>query len=324
MADIVAMGELLVDFTYITLDNNEIGYKQNAGGAPANVACMAAKLGATAGFIGKIGRDMFGFYLKDVLRQNNVDTSGLIIDPNYSTPLAFVNNNENGGRDFCFYRSSHISADLNMRYGEVHRELIDNCKIFHFGALTLTSEPVRTATLNAAEYAKMQGKIVSYDPNWRPALWESKETALRTMRSALQFADIVKASEEELQLLTDCGTLVASVAKLLQAGVKIICITQGAKDCIIATAKDIVRYPSYDVPIVDTLGAGDCFLGAFLYSLVSLGKDISELESSDIERIALFSNACGRLSAAKKEAVSSMPDKADIIELMKTDPEYKE
>lgn len=320
MADIVAIGELIVDFTYTALENNAPAYKQNAGGAPANVVCMAAKLGASAGFIGKIGRDMFGFYLKSVLAEHKVDTSGLILDPNYSTTLAFVRKDEDGGRDFVFYRSSQISADLNLRYGEVNRELIDGCKIFHFGALSLTAEPSRTATLNAVEYAKMQGKIISYDPNWRPHLWDSKENALRAMRSAIRYADIVRVSEEELQLLTDCGTLIAAAAKLLQSGVKIICVTQGAKGCIIATAKGIERYPSYKTKITDTLGAGDSFLGAFLYKLVESGKDISELSSDDIGEMAMFANACGALSSSKEGAIPSMPQRSEILELMKTKP----
>ncbi|MGN0637637.1 MAG: carbohydrate kinase [Huintestinicola sp.] len=317
MTDIVAIGELLVDFTCSRLDGETI-YKQNAGGAPANVVCMASKLGASTGFIGKIGRDMFGFYLKKVLFDNKVDTTGLILDPNYSTTLAFIHNDEEGDRDFVFYRSPQTAADLNLRYGEVNRELIDECKIFHFGSLSLSSEPARTATVNAVEYAKMQGKYISYDPNWRPLLWESKEAGIRAMKSAAQYADIIKVSENELQLLTDCGALIPGVAKLLGAGVKIICITQGAKGCIIATAKGIERYPAYKVKSIDTLGSGDSFFGAFLYKLLKLEKSIEELDSEDILEMAMFANACGALCSTKQGAIPAMPSKEDIIKLMET------
>ncbi len=320
MADIVAIGEMLVDFTYTTLDNNEPAYKQNAGGAPANVVCMASKLGASTGFIGKIGRDMFGFYLKKVLYDHKVDISGLILDPNYSTTLAFVKKNDEGDRDFVFYRSSHSSADLNLRYGEVNRKMIDSCNILHFGSLMLTAEPARTATINAVEYAKLQNKLISYDPNWRPHLWENKETALRAMRSAVKYADIVRASEDELQLLTDCGGLLPAVAKLLQEGVRLICVTQGAKGCIIATAKEINRFPSYDIKSVDTLGSGDSFLGAFLYKLNESGKMPEELDAEDIAEMAMFANACGALCSSKQGAIPAMPEKSEIIELMKTKP----
>lgn len=323
MADITAIGELLVDFTCSEI-NGETLYKQNAGGAPANVVCMASKLGASTGFIGKIGRDMFGFYLKKVLNEHKVDTRGLILDPNYSTTLAFVKNDEDGDRDFVFYRNAQTAADLNLRYGEVNRELIDSCKIFHFGSLSISAEPSRTATINAVEFAKMQGKIISYDPNWRPLLWESKEAGIRAMRSAAKYADIIKVSENELQLITDCGALIPAVAKLLETGVKIICITQGAKGCIIATPKGIERYPAYKVRSVDTLGSGDSFFGAFLYKLAELDKTPEELDGEDIMDMAMFSNACGALCSTKQGAIPAMPSKEDILELMeKVKPEQK-
>lgn len=317
MADIVAIGELIVDFTETAPDGVSPAYRQSAGGAPANVVCMAGKLGASAGFIGKTGRDMFGFYLKDVLKEHKVDTSGLILDPNYYTAIAFVRKDEEGGRIYHFYRNSSISADINLRYGEVDRSLIDECRIFHFGAVSLAAEPSRTAAVNSAEYAKMQGKIISYAPDWRPHLWENKETALQTMRSAVQYADIICVSEAELQLITDCGTLIASAAKLLNSGVKVICVTQGAKGCVIATSKGIERYPSYPVKTVDTLGAGDSFLGAFLYKLIQSGKELDELDPDAIKEMAMFANACGALSGAKEGAIPSMPELSEIEELMK-------
>lgn len=318
MADIVSIGEMLVDFAEIQLPDGSPAYRQNAGGAPANVVCMAGKLGASAGFIGKVGRDMFGFYLKDVLKKHNVDTSGLILDPNYFTTITFVKKNEDGVREYSFYRGSQISADMNLRYGEVNRELIDGCRIFHFGAVSLATEPMRTATVNSVEYAKMQNKIISYSPDWRPHLWENKETALRSMRSAVQYADIICASEEELYLITDCGTLIASAAKLFGAGVKIICVTQGAKGCIIGTPKGIERYPSYPMKTEDTMGAGDSFLGAFLYKLADSAKEIEELDWEDIKAMAMFANACGALSASKTGAVSSMPELSEVLELMRS------
>lgn len=319
MADIVSIGEIMIDFINDGERDGADAYLQTAGGAPASVACTAAKLGVSAGFIGKVGRDMFGFYLKKVLIDNNVDTSGLVLDPNYSTPLVFIKSNkDDSGRDFVFYRSSQICADLNLRYGEVNREMIDGCKIFHFGSFSLSAEPSRTATVNAVEYAKLQGKLISYDPYWKPILWENKEDALRAVRSAVQYADIIKVSEQELQIITDCGTLIPAVAKLLQSGVKIICITQGAKGCIIATSKGINRYPSYKSRAVDTLGSGDCFTGAFLSRLCLSGKAPEELDGNDINEMAMFSGACGTLSSAKRGTVPSIPSLKEIEDFMKT------
>ncbi len=314
--DIVSIGELLVDFTGFSLEDGSSAYKLNAGGAPANVACMASKLGSKAGFIGKIGRDMFGFYLKSELLKNGIDTSGLIIDKNYKTTMAFVKNREDGERDFEFYREESWSADLNLRYGEVNREMIDSCRVLHFGSLCLTAEPARTAVLNSVEYAKSKGKLVSYDPNYRPLLWPNEEYAKSTIRSAIRFSDIIKVSEEELKLLTDCETMTLSIAKLFSEGVRVLCITQGAKGCIVATPRSIHAYPSFKVETVDTLGAGDSFFGGFLHKLCKTNKTLEELEQEDIAAMAMVGNACGALTSSKKGAIPAMPDAEQVQTLL--------
>lgn len=320
MADILAIGELLIDFTAITEKNGDIYYKQNAGGAPANVVCMAAKLGASTGFIGKIGKDMFGNYLKGILEERKVDTRGLILDKDFSTTLAFVKNGSHGERDFVFYRKN--SADLNMKFSEVNLKLIDECKIFHFGALSLTAEPSKSATINAVEYAKAKGKIISYDPNWRPILWQSKEQAVQAMKNVLRYVDIIKVSEEELQIITDCGNLLPAIAKLLNMGIKIVCITQGAKGCIIATKSSVELYPAYKVDSVDTLGSGDSFLGGFLYKLLEKSKDITELTSDELYEMSDFANACGAITSMEHGAIPAMPDLKEVEEFMEKTEKY--
>lgn len=320
MADILAIGELLIDFTAITEKNGDIYYKQNAGGAPANVVCMAAKLGASTGFIGKIGKDMFGNYLKGILEERNVDTRGLILDKDFSTTLAFVKNGSHGERDFVFYRRN--SADLNMKFSEVNLKLIDECKIFHFGALSLTAEPSKSATINAVEYAKAKGKIISYDPNWRPILWQSKEQAVQAMKNVLRYVDIIKVSEEELQIITDCGNLLPAIAKLLNMGIKIVCITQGAKGCIIATKSSVELYPAYKVDSVDTLGSGDSFLGGFLYKLLEKSKDITELTSDELYEMSDFASACGAITSMEHGAIPAMPDLKEVEEFMEKTEKY--
>lgn len=310
---------MLVDFTCVSSDNGEISYVQNAGGAPANVVCMASKLGASTGFIGKLGRDMFGEYLNNILQTHKVDTAGVITDPNFSSTLAFVKKNEEGQREYVFFRAPEISADINLSFEEINTDIIDECKIFHFGGLSLTDEPSRSATLKAVQYAKQHGKIISFDPNWRPALWKDKDEAVDIIRTAVRYADILRISEPELQLITDCGAFIHAAAELLGIGVKILCVTQGAKGCMIATSKGIERYPSYKTVIKDTLGAGDCFLGAFLYKLSGSGKSIDELDSDDIRDMAMFSNACGALSSSKKGAIPAMPTLAEINEIMNAD-----
>lgn len=321
MPDIMSIGEMLVDFTAVqdTKDgengkSGDIYYKQNPGGAPANVAVMASRLGVSSGFIGKLGMDMFGKYLRDTLDAEGVDTTGVILDKDFSTTLAFVGKGGDGERDFVFYRKN--GADLNLSFSEVNLKLVDSCKLLHFGALLLTSEPSKSAVINTVEYAKQQGKIVSYDPNWRERLWESKEAAVKAMRSVLMYVDVIKVSEAELQIITDCANLLPAIAKLLNDGVKVVCITQGAKGCIVATRHGIERLPTFKVETVDTLGAGDSFFGAFLSRLVLSGKSMDEIEMDDLREFAMYANACGALSSTKVGAIPAMPTHGEILALM--------
>lgn len=320
MPDIISIGEMLVDFTAVTAENGDIYYKQNPGGAPANVAVMAAKLGASSGFIGKLGRDMFGSYLKETLEKEGVNTRGVILDPDYSTTLAFVQKTAED-RNFVFYRRS--SADVNLNFSEVDLKLVDSCKVLHFGALMLTSEPSRSAAVNTVEYARQQNKIVTYDPNWRENLWESKEDALKEMRSVLRYVDIIKVSEAELQILTDCANMLPAIAKLLGTGIRIVCITQGAKGSIIATKHGIERFPAFKVDTVDTLGAGDSFFGAFIARLVLSGKSLDGTDMDDLREFTVYANACGALSSTKVGAIPAMPTHEEILKLMESSPEYK-
>lgn len=314
MADIVAIGEMLVDLTQKISDTGEITYTQNAGGASANVAVMAAKLGVPAGFIGKVGKDMFGRYIKNVLEENKVSTKGLILDDNYATPLAFVSKNEDGEREYYFVRKE--GNDSALSYSEINKKLIDNCKIFHFGSRLLTSEPSRSAVMLCAEYAKNHGKIISFDPKFRRSQWESQDDAVRTIQSALKLVDILKVSEDELQLVSGFGNMATAIARLIGLGVKIICITQGAKGCIVATKTGINNVSSFKTEIVDTMGAGDSFFGAFLSQIAKTAKPLTDLDRDDLIEISTYANACGALSARKLGAISSMPTDEEIKALI--------
>ncbi len=306
---------MLIDLTEHKLENGEIAYRRSAGGAPANVAVMASKLGVSSGFIGKAGKDMFGIYLKQVLEDNGVNTSGFILDSKFNTTLAFVGKNDDGEREFVFYRKD--AADANLNYKEVRLKLVDSCRLLHFGSLMLASEPSKSAAIMTVEYAKQKGKIISYDPNWREKAWESGEKAVKAIQSMLPLVDIVKVSEYELQILTDCGNMLPAIAKLLNGGIKIICITQGAKGCIIATRQGIEQLRAFKVEAVDTLGAGDSFFGAFLARIVQSGKTLDEFDMEDLKEFALYANACGALSSTKAGAIPAMPTDAEIRALIK-------
>lgn len=316
MADIIAIGEMLVDFTQEVTPDGAVRFYRNPGGAPAMLAVMAAKLGTPSAFIGKLGKDMFGKYLKGELEKHGVDTSGVILDKDHQTTLAFVNKDEDNERDFVFYRTD--SADVNLTFDEIKKSQLDECKIVHFGALSLTREPMRSATINALEYAKEHGKIISYDPNWREHLWDSKEEAFKIMRSVLPLCDIIKVSEKELKIVTDYDNMLTGAAILLQKGIKAVIVTQGAKGCIIATKKSIVRSSSYKVESIDTLGTGDSFMGAFLSMIAKSGKKLEEIDVEELEYMADYANACGALCSTKYGAIPSMPTEEEIINCMKT------
>lgn len=191
MIDIVSLGEILIDFT--PNGTNEQGitlFARNPGGAPANVLAMNSKLGGTSAFIGKIGNDAFGAYLKDTLNSNNIDTSGLVTDSEVPTTFAFVQLDKSGDRSFSFYRNP--GADMMLNTNEVKKELINDCKIFHFGSVSLTDEPCRKATFDSVAYAKEHGKIISFDPNYRPLLWKDKAESIKIITKAIAFSDILK------------------------------------------------------------------------------------------------------------------------------------
>lgn len=202
---ITALGEILIDFTFAgKSENGATLFEQNPGGAPANVLAAVQKLGGKSAFIGKIGNDMHGRFLAETLKNANINTDGLIIDNNYFTTLAFVNLTPNGERSFSFARKP--GADTQLCKEELKYDTIKNSSVFHVGSLSLTDEPARCATLAALEFAKANSVTISYDPNYRAALWKDKETAICRMKSILCYVDIIKISDEEITLLTDKTT----------------------------------------------------------------------------------------------------------------------
>ena len=197
MFDITALGEILIDFT--PSGTNGMGmplYTQNPGGAPANVLAQSALLGSRTAFIGKVGQDSFGTFLRSVMERNGIDTRALVTSEEVHTTLAFVQLDACGDRSFSFYRNP--GADILLRESEVDYELIRQSHIFHFGSLSLTDEPARSATVAAVHAARGSGCLISYDPNYRPPLWPSQDAARTAMLKLLPLADILKLSEEEL------------------------------------------------------------------------------------------------------------------------------
>lgn len=314
--DITVFGEILIDFTpQGHNENGQMLYARNPGGAPANVAVAAQKLGADTAFIGKAGRDIHGEFLRTVLQKENVDTKGLILDDNYFTTLAFVEIKDDGERTFSFSRKP--GADTKLQKEEVDIDVLDNTNIFHVGSLSLTDQPARDTTLYAVKRARNKGSIISYDPNYREALWKDEETAKKQMRSLVPYVDIMKISEEETALLTDCPDVQKAAEALYQQGVKIIAVTLGGKGAYIYCREGGCRVPGFAVKHVeDTNGAGDCFWGGFLYKIGKSEKQLEELTKEELAEYARFANAAASLCVEKKGAIPAMPELPKVEERM--------
>lgn len=314
MYDVVALGELLIDFTPSgTSEKGCTIFEQNPGGAPANVLALLAKLGKKTAFIGKVGEDQFGLFLKNTLENLNIDTTGLILSKEFNTTLAFVHLNDNGDRTFSFYRNP--GADMMLTKDELKLDLIHKAKIFHFGSLSLTKEPVISATFKALDYAKAKNKIISYDPNLRTALWDNLDFAKAQIKKGLHYADILKVSEEELLFITDiCDMEKATKYLLDNYNIKFIFVTLGEKGCFYRYCNNYGIVESFKVNPVDTTGAGDSFLGAVLYKLID--KDIDNLPIDKLIKIVRFANAVGALVTTKKGSLSIMPDLNSINSML--------
>lgn len=304
--DIATLGEILIDFT--ESGKSEAGmrlFEQNPGGAVANVVCAAAKLGKKTSFIGKIGDDMHGVFLRDTLEKAGVDTSGMVIGKDVFTTLAFVSLSENGERTFSFARKP--GADTQLSIPEVNKQILQNTTIFHIGSLSMTDEPSRSATFYAVTEAKKAGAIISYDPNYRPSLWESREQAIDQMRSILSQVDIIKISDEETELLTGMQHPEDAAAELIRMGIFCVAITLGKNGALVCTKDGMARVPSFKTKVVDTTGAGDSFWGAFLYCLLESGLQPSGLKLENVIEFARFGNAAASICVGKRGAIPAMP-----------------
>jgi fructokinase len=319
MYDVAALGELLIDFTYAGLsESGNILFERNAGGAPANVLAAVSRLGCTGAFIGKVGNDAFGRFLAQVLDENKIETRGLKYSDDVNTTLAFVHLDEKGDRSFSFYRKP--GADITLEERDIEYGLIENAKIFHFGSLSMTDEPSKSATIKAVRFAKSKGKIISYDPNWRPLLWEDETSAKCTMLEGMEYADIVKLSDNELSFLTGTEDLEYGSKLLFDKGIKLVVITLGARGCFYKHASGSGRLDTYDIKVVDTTGAGDAFLGGLLFHISRLQGRLESLNKSEIEAMLDFSNAVGALCASRRGGIPAMPDIGKVKECMENIP----
>jgi fructokinase len=320
MFDVTALGELLIDFTPSGVsENGNPLFERNPGGAPANVLASLSRLGARTAFIGKVGNDQFGRFLRDCLNLNKIDVSGLKMSETVKTTLAFVHLTDTGDRSFSFYRDP--GADLTLEPSEILADMIRHSGIFHFGSLSLTDEPARSATLTALEIARDNGVIISYDPNLRPPLWKSPAEAEREIRRGLEYADILKISDEELVFITGESDLEKGSRILSDMGIGLIFVTLGLRGTFFRHGGDTGKLDTYGVRVIDTTGAGDAFLGGILYGLRGKKRaDLAGLDKAEIERMTDFANAVGALTTTKKGAIPAVPSLEEVQSCMKDIP----
>ena len=316
--EFTSIGEILIDFTPAgKSDAGAALYQQNLGGAPGNVACAIAKLGRRSAFIGMAGDDNFGRFCKDTMQAQNVDTKGLRLSPSRNTTLAFVHLSDSGDRSFSFYRKN--AADVNLDIGDLDMDIIESSRIFHFGGVSLSDEPSRSATIHAVREAHKHGSIITFDPNLRLNLWESGAELKTITLGVFPYADIVKLSDDEVTFIFDTKDYGAAIRHIqARFGAKLVIVTRGPRGAMTISGGRLYESPAFDVDTIDTTGAGDCFFAGALHCLLSYNKPADCLTPDETERMLAFANASGSLASTKLGAVSSLPAVEEIEACMRT------
>lgn len=315
MLDVITFGEILIDFISskagVSLADAP-AFKKAAGGAPANVAVGLARLGVASGFMGKVGDDDFGYFLARTLAENGVDTSGLLFSQEAPTALAFVSLKQDGERDFMFYRQP--SADMLIRPEEINKDYIKGAKVFHFGSISLISEPSRSATMEALRCAEEHGVFISYDPNLRLPLWPSPAEARQRIAMGCDFADVAKISEEEMEFLAGTSDLERGAEHLLYSKLKLLVVSRGREGCYFATREERGYVPGYPVAAVDTTGAGDAFVAGLLAGLLHIGLRVDV--TGGLIDVLCFANAVGALTTTKRGAIPALPTRNEVLKFI--------
>jgi fructokinase len=313
--DVVALGELLIDFTENgkSLQGNMI-MEANPGGAPCNVLSMLSRLGKKTAFIGKIGNDIFGSQLEKVLHEVGIDTKGLKRDDTVNTTLAFVHTKKDGDREFSFYRNP--GADMMLEKSDLEEDILKRCKIFHFGSLSMTHKLCREATEKAVSIAESNGAVISFDPNLRSVLWNDIEEARRQIKYGLRHCNILKISDNEIQWLTGESNYDRAVEKIqAKFNIPMILLSMGKSGSRVYMGELRVEQPAYiQKNTIETTGAGDTFCACILYFVLEYGW--RNYQREELDRILVFANAAASIITTRKGALRVMPSKSEIENLI--------
>jgi len=317
MLDVVSLGELLIDFVAtekgVSLAQSP-AFAKKPGGAPANVAVGLARLGLRSGFVGKVGDDAFGEFLRATLERHGVDCSRLATDAEARTTLAFVSLGPDGSPDFAFYRNP--GADMRLAEADIDEAYHRAACAFHFGSISFTHPEPAAATRQAIAIAEAAGQLISYDPNYRPALWDSAAHARAELLGGFAHAHVAKVSDGEWEFITGTADLVEGSKPILDRGVKLLVVSRGAEGCWFTTGAHTGAVPGYEVEVAETTGCGDGFVAALLAGLlgeVEQPSAIGELSGERLAGICDFANAVGALTATKVGAIPGLPTRDDAL-----------
>lgn len=313
--DVVALGELLIDFTENGLsDQGNPILEANPGGAPCNVLSMLQNLGKKTAFIGKVGDDAFGKKLIQVVKEQGINTDNLIVDKEVGTTLAFVHTAKDGDRSFSFYRNP--GADMMLRWNEVEQSKLSDTEIFHFGTLSMTDEYIADVTMNAVKKAKESGAVISFDPNLRPPLWKDMEDARQRMWYGISQCDILKISDDEIAFLSGTEDIDSGIECIMQKSQpKLICATMGKNGSkAYYNGESVFSQPFLRNDTIETTGAGDTFMACVLNAVLENG--LEQLSRDKLADMLRFANAASSIITTRKGALKVMPAKEEIMQVI--------
>lgn len=318
MPDVICLGELLIDFCAVEPDVGLGGARTFAkapGGAPANVAVGVGRLGRSAGFVGCVGSDPFGQFLRQTLQDEGVDVSGLVGDPAAATTLAFIASRSDGKKDIAFF----AGADERLMPEQISPEFIRSAGCFHYGSISLRGESCRMATFKARQLAIGAGRLVTYDPNWRPALWSDSGAARKVLRDGFSGAHVAKVSQEEWNFVTGCEDFAGGAKALMDLGPELIVRSEGESGASFATAKVSGHVAPFRVKCIEPTGAGDAFMACLIVELLDhwrSGRRPGGIDLAELTRIIRRANAVGALATTKVGAIPAMPTTAEVDEFI--------
>ncbi len=322
MADVICMGELLIDFV-ATQDNVSLveapGFIKAPGGAPANVAVGLKRLGLTSSFVGKVGDDPFGQFLRKTLDETGVETSHLFIDPEARTTIVFVAVHDDGHKDLCFFRNP--GADMRLTPEEITEEIFEDARCFHYGSITFIDEPSASAQHKALDIARQRGLMISYDPNYRPTLWPSQERASEVIQDGFRHCHLAKIADEEWEIATGETDLDAGLQAVLDKGVELVVVSRGAGGALVTNGNYRIEMPALDVDVAETIGAGDGFMAAMISRLLPERERLGSLAAIDqavMQEALDFAINVGALTCTKVGAIPALPTLAEVEEFRRT------